>query len=189
MRWKAGTEAEHGLADVVTDAWRNRGVQVIVESHSEHFLRRLQRRIAEEEVAADEVGLYFCELGDQRSELKELDVDNFGSITNWPTNFFGDEFGGNRGHRQGSTEAQEGARSVRPPGLQRRSVRFARAVPSRGGRRRTLRCTDLLTPDGETGYLHLDATSGRSPVLGGTPCNLLASPSHPTPPTAPLDQA
>ena len=84
---------QSGLADVVIDAWRNRGVQVIVASHSEHFLRRLQRRIAEEEVAADDVGLYFCELGDQRSELKKLDVDNFGSITNWPTNFFGDEFG------------------------------------------------------------------------------------------------
>ena len=84
---------QSGLADVVIDAWRNRGVQVIVESHSEHFLRRLQRRIAEEEVTADDVGLYFCESGDRRSELKKLDVDNFGSITNWPTNFFGDEFG------------------------------------------------------------------------------------------------
>lgn len=82
-----------GLADVMIDAWKNRRVQVIVESHSEHLLRRLQRRIAEEKVGPDDVGLYFCDLGARRSELNRLNIDVFGNITNWPDNFFGDEFG------------------------------------------------------------------------------------------------
>ena len=82
-----------GLADVMIDAWKNRRVQVIVESHSEHLLRRLQRRIAEEKVGPDDVGLYFCDLGARRSELERLNIDVFGNITNWPDNFFGDEFG------------------------------------------------------------------------------------------------
>jgi len=35
-----------GLADVFIDAVRTRGVQIIFASHSEHLLRRLQRRVA-----------------------------------------------------------------------------------------------------------------------------------------------
>lgn len=81
-----------GLADIMIDAWKTRRVQIIVESHSEHFLRRLQRRIAEQLVSADDVGLYFCDLGSSRSELRELDLDMFGNIMNWPPGFFGDEF-------------------------------------------------------------------------------------------------
>lgn len=81
------------LADIMIDTWKRRGVQIIVESHSEHLLRRLQRRIAEEEVKTDDVGLYFCDLGDRRSELRKLDLDVVGNITNWPQDFFGDEFG------------------------------------------------------------------------------------------------
>ena len=38
---------QSGLADVFIDAMQNRNVQIVVESHSEHLLRRLQRRIAE----------------------------------------------------------------------------------------------------------------------------------------------
>ena len=83
---------QSGLADIMIDAWKNRKVQVIVESHSEHLLRRLQRRIAEAEVTSDDVGLYFCDLGSSRSELSRLDLDMFGNIRNWPPGFFGDEF-------------------------------------------------------------------------------------------------
>ena len=82
-----------GLADVFIDAWEKRKVQVIVESHSEHLLRRLQRRIAEEEISQDDVGLYFCKEDDGASSLDTLDVDKFGNISNWPQDFFGDQFG------------------------------------------------------------------------------------------------
>jgi predicted ATPase len=83
-----------GLADVFLDAVRTRGVQIIFESHSEHLLRRLQRRIAEDE--ASEVGpntaLYFCEVANGGSALTRLDVDLLGNIKNWPRDFFGDDF-------------------------------------------------------------------------------------------------
>jgi predicted ATPase len=81
------------LADVLIDAYQRRGVQIIVESHSEHLLRRLQRRIAEEQLSKDEVGLYFCEAGAKGSSLTTLDLDPLGNITNWPADFFGDQFG------------------------------------------------------------------------------------------------
>ncbi|MCW3052727.1 MAG: uncharacterized protein JWN14_1897, partial [Chthonomonadales bacterium] len=81
------------LADVLIDAQRLRKVQIIIESHSEYLLRRLQRRIAEEELNKDDVALYFCEADKTGSKLKPLDLDPFGKIINWPEDFFGDEFG------------------------------------------------------------------------------------------------
>ena len=82
-----------GLADVLIDAYKRRGVQIIVESHSEHLLTRLQRRIAEEQLANDDVGLFFCEDRGSCSSITELQVDPYGNISNWPNDFFGDEFG------------------------------------------------------------------------------------------------
>lgn len=89
---------QSGLADVFVDAWRTRQVQVIVESHSEHLLRRLMRRAAEFGVTKDGVehehlALYFCSTADQRSALTTLRLDAYGHIENWPQDFFGDEFG------------------------------------------------------------------------------------------------
>lgn len=68
-----------------------RGVQLIVESHSEHLLRRLQRLIAEEEISADQIALYFCYTGPNGSVIDRLEVDTYGNILNWPPDFFGDE--------------------------------------------------------------------------------------------------
>jgi predicted ATPase len=68
----------------------DRNTQFLIESHSEHFLRRLQRRIAEQHLRPDQVALYFCEVRRGRSVLRELDVDLFGDIRNWPEDFFGD---------------------------------------------------------------------------------------------------
>jgi predicted ATPase len=81
------------LADVFVDAMKNRGVQIIVESHSEHLLRRLQLRIADEGIAPEQIALYFCDIDEAGSKLTPLEVDLFGGIRNWPKDFFGDEFG------------------------------------------------------------------------------------------------
>ncbi len=88
--------AQAWLADLfieVIHSWENgapRGIQLIIESHSEHFLRRLQRRIAEKLVTKDEIAAYFCEPVTRGSRLIPLDVDLFGNIRNWPDKFFGD---------------------------------------------------------------------------------------------------
>ena len=86
--------AQAGLADALIDAQQNRGVQIIVESHSEHLLRRLQRRISEETISQNHVGMYFCSQdGGGASQIEKLELDKFGNISNWPENFFGDQFG------------------------------------------------------------------------------------------------
>jgi predicted ATPase len=81
-----------GLADVFLDAVKNRNVQIILESHSEYLLRRFQRRIAEDKLHSTDAALYFCGIKDGQSLLTELEIDLFGNITNWPKDFFGDQF-------------------------------------------------------------------------------------------------
>jgi len=80
-----------GLADVFIDAIHHRDVQIILESHSEHLLRRLQRRIAERVFSSDDAALYFVSVSQGASCLDKLDMDLFGNIRNWPKDFFGDE--------------------------------------------------------------------------------------------------
>lgn len=85
--------AQSALGDVLLGAARDNETQLIVETHSEHLLHRIQRRIAEEEISKDDVALYFIDVEHGRSEIHELKVDEYGNITNWPQDFFGDEMG------------------------------------------------------------------------------------------------
>lgn len=82
-----------GLADVILEAAQVRGVQVLVESHSEHLLKRLQRRVAEERAKAEDIALYFCDHDGTASTIDRLALNLLGEIDNWPTNFFGDPLG------------------------------------------------------------------------------------------------
>jgi hypothetical protein len=70
-----------------------RDIQFLIESHSEHLLRRIQRRIAEGRLKPEEAALYFCSPGPEGSRIEELKLDEDGNIINWPENFFGDEMG------------------------------------------------------------------------------------------------
>ena len=81
------------LADLLIEVVKERQLQIILESHSEHLLIRLMRRIAEEQISANDTAFYFCEMNEGVSEIERLDVDDYGNITNWPQNFFGDEMG------------------------------------------------------------------------------------------------
>ena len=86
-------KVQSDLADVLIDVVKYRNVQIILESHSEHLLHRLTRRIAEEKVSENDMALIFCENNDGKSTAEKLKVDEYGNISNWPQNFFGDEMG------------------------------------------------------------------------------------------------
>lgn len=89
--------AQSALADVMIDVinsrenGKDRNIQLIIETHSEHFLRRLQRRIAEDMISQEKVSAYFANVSTTPAKLDPLEIDIFGSIQNWPENFFGDE--------------------------------------------------------------------------------------------------
>ena len=81
------------LADLLIEVVTERNLQILIESHSEHLLNRLQRRIAEEKINVDKTALYFCRNEDGVSNIERLKMDELGNITNWPKKFFGDEMG------------------------------------------------------------------------------------------------
>jgi hypothetical protein len=85
--------AQSVLADVFIDVVKSRKLQIIVESHSEHLLRRIQRRIAEEQFPAQDASMYFCRIEKGESHATALELTNEGFIKNWPKDFFGDEMG------------------------------------------------------------------------------------------------
>lgn len=88
--------AQAALADLMLYAAETRNLQLIVESHSEHIVRRLQRRIAEASPAfatPDNIKMYYCQPGESGSTIDEVDVDRFGQISNWPERFMGDVSG------------------------------------------------------------------------------------------------
>ena len=89
--------AQSALADVFIDVINsreknaNRNIQLLIETHSEHFLRRLQRRIAEDKIASQRVSAYCTSIEKSKARLDRLSIDEYGNIKNWPKNFFGDE--------------------------------------------------------------------------------------------------
>ena len=85
--------AQAQLGDLLLHVAETRNLQLVIESHSEHLLRRLQRRIAEIDqpfASPENVKMYFCQRGEDGSQIQEVEVDRFGQILNWPDNFFGD---------------------------------------------------------------------------------------------------
>lgn len=81
-------KAQAVLMDALIAA-AQRGVQCIVESHSEAFLNRLQRRVAEAVVTPDHIALYVCRLRGPHAELEPLRLNAYGDIENWPEDLFG----------------------------------------------------------------------------------------------------
>ncbi len=107
--------AQSALADVMIDAisarekGTDRNIQLLIETHSEHFLRRLQRRIAEDKSnqLKDKVSIYFADISKTPASLEPLRLDLFGNIGNWPKDFFGDEMGDVTAHAKAAMERRK----------------------------------------------------------------------------------
>lgn len=77
------------LADLLL--WlTSRGVQCIVETHSEHIVNRLRRREAERALndAQARPAIFFVEQSDGISTYRRIDITEFGNLSSWPMGFF-----------------------------------------------------------------------------------------------------
>lgn len=92
--------AQSVLANLFANVSRERGVQFIVETHSEHLFRRMQTLIAQSEVSVDDCAMYFVEREGKSANLKPLRVEVGGRIREWPPKFFGDAVGEARAQAQ-----------------------------------------------------------------------------------------
>jgi predicted ATPase len=74
----------HGaMADLVITC--SRRCQIIVETHSENFILRLRRRIAERQIKHTEIGLYYM---DNMRKVNLVTIDPTGSVDDWPFGVF-----------------------------------------------------------------------------------------------------
>lgn len=80
------------LGDLLIDATTEEGRanQVVVETHSEHLILRLQRRVREGLIDADQISVvYVDQTADGTAWVKHLGMDERGDFTDeWPQGFF-----------------------------------------------------------------------------------------------------
>lgn len=84
--------AQAMLADLYVRAVGNQRVRFLVETHSETFLLRLRRRVAEGELDADRLALYFIDDDGESSVVRRINVDEFGNVDYWPEGIFAEDF-------------------------------------------------------------------------------------------------
>ncbi len=78
----------HGaLTDLFIEA-ANNDKQVLVETHSEHVIYRVQRRIAEGIIAPEDVAVYYVRRGEEGSVAERLTLTEEGELPDWPEGFF-----------------------------------------------------------------------------------------------------
>lgn len=88
--------AQSVLAELFVEVSKERNVQFIVETHSEHLFRRMQTLVAKQQITPNDAALYFVERDDKTARMRPLELDDFGRVKNWPEGFFGDALGETR---------------------------------------------------------------------------------------------
>lgn len=79
--------AQVALAELLADA-ANRGVRVVIETHSALLLTGVQALVAEGALPAERVALHWFSLDDEgMTEVKSAELDEAGSFGEWPEDF------------------------------------------------------------------------------------------------------
>ena len=89
-------QAQAVLAELLVSVSRERQIQFVVETHSEHLFRRLQTLTARQPLIRHDVALYFAGCDGGAARLRPLPLDEFGRVSHWPEGFFGDALGETR---------------------------------------------------------------------------------------------
>lgn len=84
--------AQADLADLFIAGALTGGRQYIVETHSEHLVLRLRRRIAEGTLRPDQVSILYVERDGKSSTVRPLDLNNEGNFDDWPEGFFEERY-------------------------------------------------------------------------------------------------
>jgi hypothetical protein len=79
--------AQTTLADLFLDSLQDQR-QYIVETHSEHFVLRVRRRVAEGKAKPEDVRIFFVEKPGDHTTLRMLDLTPTGQFNEWPEHFF-----------------------------------------------------------------------------------------------------
>jgi predicted ATPase len=84
--------AQGHLGDLLIDI-SNEKRKLLVETHSEHLLTRIQRRIAEGKIDTGNVALYYCEPSRKGTMIKRINIDQYGQFEpELPSSFFDESY-------------------------------------------------------------------------------------------------
>ncbi|MEV4251556.1 DUF3696 domain-containing protein [Spirillospora sp. NPDC049652] len=84
--------AQAMLADLYIRAIDNTHVRFLLETHSETFLLRLRRRVAEGRLDAGRLAFYFVGSDGESSTVRRINVDSLGNVDYWPEGIFEEDF-------------------------------------------------------------------------------------------------
>ncbi|GAA2087732.1 hypothetical protein GCM10009780_29290 [Actinomadura alba] len=84
--------AQAELADLYLVAIERTKVRFLIETHSETFLLRLRRRVAEGRLHPDRLALYFVEKNGKGAVAHRIAVDPLGNVDYWPQGVFAEDF-------------------------------------------------------------------------------------------------
>jgi predicted ATPase len=83
--------AQASLADLFVENTKGRR-QFIIETHSEHFVLRLRRRIAEGKIKPEKIRIFFVEKKRGLTRIQRLNLKPNGHFEEWPSGFFEEGF-------------------------------------------------------------------------------------------------
>ena len=85
--------AHGGLAELIVSAITEEDSNWIIETHSELFILRIRRLIAEGKIAPSDVIIYLIEDEERPgSTLKEITIDEEGEVSDWPKGVFSEDY-------------------------------------------------------------------------------------------------
>lgn len=85
--------AAHGnLAELFVNSLEDKNKRYLIETHSQNFILRIRRLIAEGKFNKNNLALYWIDFDEEKnvSNIKEINVDNLGRVDNWPDFIFRD---------------------------------------------------------------------------------------------------
>jgi predicted ATPase len=84
-------KAQSILGDLFIDAVNNGDKSFIIETHSEHILSRIRRRIAEHKLKKDDVAIYYFEPSIDGTIIRSVTLNEQGQYLDFPEGFFEEE--------------------------------------------------------------------------------------------------
>lgn len=120
--------AHGGLADLYVQAMQQTAVRFLIETHSETFLLRLRRRVAEGALDPESLAVFFVEHSRGSAHVRRIHVDDGGNLDYWPSGVFSEDYDETRAlaaaqlAREGSdASGSRPGRVLWPRGIERRA--------------------------------------------------------------------
>jgi predicted ATPase len=101
-------KAQTTLADLFIDVSKQ-GKKMLIETHSEHVLSRVQRRIGEKHIDNESVAVYYCESSARGTRVRKVPIDKYGQLESdkLPRGFFDESYQESKAHMEAIVKSKK----------------------------------------------------------------------------------